>query len=217
MIYRSIGQLLDIPMSESAPLSEGAQRILDAATPLFAAKGYSGVSISDIATAVGGSKANIFHHFPNKKALYLEAIRSACGNLRYEYERMGAEAQHSGNRLGAMAGQRLQQMFDDPCAVGLLLREVFVGEKGIDRSLVAEILHQNFEQLVQQVREEQDRGHLRADIEPAFLAIVIIALNNFFFQSWTILQRFEEFRTFPAAADCAEATYDALSRGLTKP
>ena len=65
-------------MTQATPLSEGAQRILRIAAPLFAVKGFSGVSINDIAEAVGGSKANIFHHFPNKQALYLAAIGSAC-------------------------------------------------------------------------------------------------------------------------------------------
>lgn len=204
-------------MSERPPLSEGAQRIVHAATPLFAAKGYSGVSISDIASTAGSSKANIFHHFPNKKALYLESIRAACSTLRYEHERMSADEAASRSHLAAMAGQRLQQMFEDPSSVRLILREVFVGEKGIDRSLVAEILHQSFGHFVDQVRQEQQRGHLRSDIEPLFLAVIVIALNNFFFQAWSILERFEEFRDFENAAACAEATYDMLSKGLMSP
>ena len=72
-------------MTQATPLSEGAQRILRIAAPLFAVKGFSGVSINDIAEAVGGSKANIFHHFPNKQALYLAAIGSACEAFRSEY------------------------------------------------------------------------------------------------------------------------------------
>ena len=69
-------------MTQATPLSEGAQRILRIAAPLFAVKGFSGVSINDIAEAVGGSKANIFHHFPNKQALYLAAI----GIYHFEHE-----------------------------------------------------------------------------------------------------------------------------------
>lgn len=196
------------------PLSEGAQRILRIAEPLFARKGFNGVSINDIAAAVGGSKANIFHHFPNKKALYLEAIRSACAKFRTELDSLEDGAETRRGRLSAMAGRHLGQMFSDPDAIRLILREVFVGEKGIDRSLVAGILHQNFARLVGEIENEQSTGRLRADLDPAMIAVAVIALNNFFFQSWSILEQFEEFRRFDSAQDCAAATFDAISKGL---
>ena len=204
-------------MTNPAPLSEGAERVLQAAVPLFAAKGFSGVSISDIAAAASSSKANIFHHFPNKKALYLESIRSVCGSLRAEFEREAARNGGHRTPLARMAGLRLQQMFDDPDAVRLILREVFVGEKGIDRSLVAEILHQNFGQFVGQIRSEQQAQRLRDDVDPALVAITVIAINNFLFQSWGILQRFEEFAGYESAQACAAATFDTLSKGLMNP
>jgi TetR/AcrR family transcriptional regulator len=204
-------------MTQTAALSEGAQRIVYAATPLFAAKGFSGVSITDIANATGGSKANIFHHFPNKKALYLASLRCVCQSLRSDFERTAAANAEAPATLAFHACVRLQQMLDEPDAVRLLLREVFIGEKGIDRSLVAEILHHNFGQFVEEMRGEQQGGRLRSDVDPALVAVTIIALNNFFFQTWSILERFEEFRGYESAQACAAATFDTLSKGLMNP
>jgi TetR/AcrR family transcriptional regulator len=203
-------------MSQVTPLSEGAQRILRIAAPLFAVKGFSGVSINDIAEAVGGSKANIFHHFPNKQALYLAAIGSACESFRSEVGKV-EDGSDGGDRLCAIAGRHLARMFTDPDSVRLILREVFAGDKGQDRARVAGILHQNFALLVGEVAEEQARGCVRADVDPAMVALTIIALNSFFFQSWNILERFEEFRHFAAAQECAEAAFDTLSKGLLQP
>jgi TetR/AcrR family transcriptional regulator len=201
-------------MTQATPLSEGAQRILRIAAPLFAVKGFSGVSINDIAEAVGGSKANIFHHFPNKQALYLAAIGSACEAFRSEYGRARDGGDGAGDRLREIAGRHLAHMFTDPDSVRLILREVFAGDKGQDRARVAEILHQNFGLLVGEVEEEQARGRVRADVDPAMAALTILALNNFFFQSWNILERFEEFRRFASAQECAEAAFDTLAKGL---
>ena len=47
-----------------------AQRMLESATKQFAEKGYSGVSMRSIAAATGTTQAAIYHHFPNKQALY---------------------------------------------------------------------------------------------------------------------------------------------------
>jgi TetR/AcrR family transcriptional regulator len=200
-------------MTQATSLSEGAQRILRIAAPLFAVKGFSGVSINDIAEAVGGSKANIFHHFPNKQALYLAAIGSACEAFRSEYRSTDEGGDGGGDRLRAIAGRHLAHMFADPDSVRLILREVFAGDKGQDRARVAGILHQNFALLVGEVEEEQARGRVRADVDPAMVALTILALNNFFFQSWSILERFEEFRPFASAQACAEAAFDTLAEG----
>jgi hypothetical protein len=50
---------------------------------LFAAKGFNGLSISIIAAAMGGSKANGAHHSRARK-LYIAVIRLACNEVRAE-------------------------------------------------------------------------------------------------------------------------------------
>lgn len=53
------------------------EKILRKAIVLFAEKGYSGLSMRMLATAVQMSVAAIYHHFPDKNTLYLEAVRFA--------------------------------------------------------------------------------------------------------------------------------------------
>ncbi|MHB8850409.1 MAG: helix-turn-helix domain-containing protein, partial [Acidithiobacillus ferriphilus] len=50
---------------------EGRQRILAAAEKLFSDKAFDAVSMNAIALQAGISKANIYHYFPNKDALYI--------------------------------------------------------------------------------------------------------------------------------------------------
>jgi len=49
--------------------------ILDTAAPLFAAKGYNGVSMRALSKAVGLSAAALYHHFPDKHSLYFEVMK----------------------------------------------------------------------------------------------------------------------------------------------
>src|ERR1700680_255167 len=58
-------------------------QILAAALKLFSRAGYHGTSIRDIARAARASTGNVYHHFPDKEAIftalieqYLEAISS---------------------------------------------------------------------------------------------------------------------------------------------
>jgi AcrR family transcriptional regulator len=54
-----------------------AQVILDKSLPLFARSGYVGVSMRDIASAVGISGAALYHHYPDKQSLYVATMGHA--------------------------------------------------------------------------------------------------------------------------------------------
>lgn len=54
----------------SAPETARQAQLIAIARRLFAAHGYEGTSLRDIAEAAGITKATLYHHFPNKSELY---------------------------------------------------------------------------------------------------------------------------------------------------
>jgi AcrR family transcriptional regulator len=58
------------------------EAILDAATELFAERGFEGTSLRDVAERVGVRKASLFHHFASKEALYEAAIDRLVADLQ---------------------------------------------------------------------------------------------------------------------------------------
>ena len=57
------------------------EAILFAAEDLFSAKGFSAVSIRDVAQAAGASPGSVSYHFATKNALLLEIYRRHCGPM----------------------------------------------------------------------------------------------------------------------------------------
>jgi len=55
-------------------LKNTREEVLERSIPLFAAAGFDGVSMRDIAVAVGVTPAALYHHFSDKEQLYLGAI-----------------------------------------------------------------------------------------------------------------------------------------------
>ncbi len=53
------------------------ERLLQTAVSLFASSGYRGVSMRDLAGAVGITPPALYNHFPNKEALYRAAVETA--------------------------------------------------------------------------------------------------------------------------------------------
>ena len=60
-------------MNNNPEKTSTKQKILDSATDLFAAKGYTETTIRELAAIVGVKEASIYNHFPSKNAI-LECI-----------------------------------------------------------------------------------------------------------------------------------------------
>src|ERR1700682_2314140 len=58
------------------------ERILDAATRVFASKGYHGTLVDEIAAEADTSKGGVYFHFPNKQAIFLALFDRLSTMLR---------------------------------------------------------------------------------------------------------------------------------------
>jgi AcrR family transcriptional regulator len=56
-------------------------RILDAALDVFARKGYHRASVDDIVRVSSTSKGAVYHHFPNKEAVFLALVDDFAARL----------------------------------------------------------------------------------------------------------------------------------------
>ena len=57
-------------MTQEERSEKSGQQILDAALKLFSHQGYGATSVRDIAEEAGLSKGNVYHHFPDKEAIF---------------------------------------------------------------------------------------------------------------------------------------------------
>lgn len=70
--------------------TEKKDELIEAATNLFAAKGFRGASIRDIAHACSTSISNIYHHFGNKEGLILAILERFSDDLLVDLRRVAA-------------------------------------------------------------------------------------------------------------------------------
>ena len=62
------------------------ERLLDAASELFAATGFHGATVRDIAQGAGANVAAANYHFGSKETLYLDVLRTQFGEIRTRLE-----------------------------------------------------------------------------------------------------------------------------------
>jgi AcrR family transcriptional regulator len=93
-------------------------RLIEAAAGLFAAQGYHGTTVREIAARAGVNLAAGNYHFGSKRALYLAVLREHFAQVQADLQRRGAapgqaELAHlSAGELRAVFRARVQAMLD---------------------------------------------------------------------------------------------------------
>jgi AcrR family transcriptional regulator len=152
-------------------------QILDAATELFAARGYAGTSLQDVANATGLTRPALYHYFSSKEDLLLRLVSEAtvgpAGELREIRERPGASA---AQRLGDMAASVARLQAKHPERFRMLIRS--------EADLPAEIAETYdsgrrdvLREFTTVIREGVRSGELRA-VDPHIAALGVIGLCN---------------------------------------
>ena len=194
-------------MPDNAPSSAGTptlDRIFCAAERLFAERGFDSVAISDVAREAGVCKANVFHHFATKQALYEAVLTRSC-------EELGEEV---GRRLSAEADPALQvphflvwyrdYLRAHPSTARLVFREVTGNPDLAESGPVFPVLSRLFDNVVAHVGGARDAGVFRSDANPTVVASLMLGVTLFNSQT-------EHLRAhMPAWRDVSDESYLAL-------
>lgn len=180
------------PRATRTQSSSGGQRILDAAEELFSRLGYNAVSVQQIATRAGVSKANVFHHFAGKQELYLAVLERACERTCAVLHELQQDACAHVPALREFSAAHLRHILEHPDVSRLILREVLDGDPRQGQLMAARVFGEQFSRLVELVRGGQDEHVLRNDMHAADAAACIVGLNVFLFQAWPVLKHLPE-------------------------
>ena len=151
--------------------------ILEQAIPLFAAQGYSGVSMRDLSNAVEISTASLYHHFPDKQSLYLETMEYVFADkakgIMAAIDSQGTLSE----RLEQFVTHFVDLMGNDPDFRALLQRELLDGDEERLKLLAEQVFIAPF-QAVSTLAED-----IAPNCDPHMLAISMIGLVLFHFET----------------------------------
>jgi len=171
---------------------DAIDRILAVAEKLFAEHGFDAVSMSSIGEAAGVSKANVFHHFTSKNDLYIAVLRNACRGATQHLDDLGNDQASLTTRLPQFARAHLENLLEHAHVVRLMLRELLNDQPRHGQELAEKVYGEKFSRFVAILRSGQQAGEIRADIDPAMVATVLLASNVFFFESREVLRHFPD-------------------------
>jgi TetR/AcrR family transcriptional regulator len=200
-----------------AASGEATERILATAEQMFAEHGFDAVSMNAIAEAAGMSKANVFHHFTSKQDLYIAVLRNACRDASQHLDELGSDQVPLAARFGEFARAHLENLLEHGQVTRLILRELLNDNPRQVQELAEKVYGEKFARFVAILRAGQEAGELRADVDPAMVAALLIGANVFFFESNAVLRHFPSV-TFGNRPDAYSAMLaDILLRGILPP
>jgi len=101
-------------MRRQARSEQSHREVLDAALHLFSRQGYRATTVRQIADQAGVSIGNVYHHFPEKEAIFrtlLDEFSELTASPRYPYMRVLTSGRFPDNleQLGAAARDSVRQ------------------------------------------------------------------------------------------------------------
>ncbi len=163
-------------MKQDPQISQRAERILEAATDLFARYGYDKTTMEDIAAAAEVSKGALYLEFASKEALFdALLLRQMKWATQTTLERVAADER--GLSLFTIYLHSLAVAAENPLLRGLYTQDRRVLGDFVRRLSGGSTYRQLFASAVEFVRAFQSAGLIRDDYSPDLIAHVITALR----------------------------------------
>jgi len=190
--------------------------ILTAAETLFAAHGYDAVSMQKVAKAANTSKSNLYHHFKSKDDLYISVLKQACQAVHDLTHDLNLMDTNIHDRLNLFSREHLKNLHHNSQISKLILRELLDGDSGRGRELAQQVFQGQFLQMQQLLQSGQASGEIHQDMDAALMAVSLVGLNVFLFQSFPVLQHLSP-SSFQHQEATGQAMFDLLWQGFASP
>ncbi len=164
------------------------EKIIQAATQLFAAQGFRGAKMADIARAAHLTEPGLLHHFPSKTHLLMAVLaeRDRIDRERFDFSRLGEEAD--------LLSSWRQLVAHNETVPGLVQLFTILVAESIQEQHPGHVFfmrrYQNVRrQAIKLLRQAQAHGEIRPDIPARDLSIMLFAMMDGLQIQWLLEPR----------------------------
>ena len=157
------------------------QRILVAATEVFAAQGLDGARVDEIADRAGINKRMLYHYFGNKDDLFGAVLDELYETICRNSAALDLDDSPAPEAINRLVDFALDFYLDNPHAMTLLNNENLHKARHLKASGRVRAIHQPFEEMIDRVLVRGvASGHFREGIQAARLYITIVGLTYYY-------------------------------------
>jgi len=132
------------------------ENILQMAVTLFSKQGFDGVSMRDLAKSVNMSTSAVYHYFPNKQALYLDAVHFAFAKQASAFDEVWQAELTADEKLGRFVACLTRVLSTDVDFRRLMQRELLDANDERMQFLAKEVFQEQFSHLMAVIEQLND-------------------------------------------------------------
>jgi AcrR family transcriptional regulator len=117
------------------PRDQRRIQLLDAASEVFASKGYHAAAMDEIADAAGVSKPVLYQHFPSKLDLYLALLDQSCERLAEVVEEALASTDDNSDRVIATVAAFYEFVSSESGDFRFIFESDLTGDRAVQQRL----------------------------------------------------------------------------------
>ncbi|MBL4621097.1 MAG: TetR/AcrR family transcriptional regulator [Immundisolibacteraceae bacterium] len=160
---------MNIPKETNMHRGKTRESILQSAVELFAESGFSGVSMRDLARACSITPAALYHHFENKRSLYVESIKHAFSERTGGLDEVLNRSADGEQSVRGIVGWFVELIAGDVIFRRLLHRELLDGDDERLRLITEQVLQAPFERITESL------STYFPDVDAKFIGITAIS------------------------------------------
>lgn len=159
---------------------DAKEKLLAAAVPLFAEKGFAAVSIREVAESAGVNSALISYYFGGKSGLYEAVLNEQFSVITAFLQSLGAQPLTPPEKIRGYAKAVARAHQREPHLIYLWFREMAEPNSPF-RHIIVEKIAMAAQFLRETLLEGVRLGLFRADVSPEYAVIGLAGMMNFFF------------------------------------
>ncbi|HEY0410639.1 MAG TPA: TetR/AcrR family transcriptional regulator [Candidatus Dormibacteraeota bacterium] len=152
---------------------ETRERIVAAATQVFARRGLHGARVADIAEEAGIAYGLVYHHFRNKEEILAAIFQERWGRHLGYLEEVAASPAPVRERLRRLVHFWVETYRNDPHLMTVMINEISRSYEFIESHDVGTVI-EAFVIVERMLTQAQEQGELRADLDCRLASYLIL-------------------------------------------
>ena len=170
----------------STEITERQQEIINVSLALITESGIQSLTIKNLAKRIGFAESAIYRHYENKIQILLAILDFFKRNTEQLFSNQLNSNENALVRIEKLFVTHFRKFTNTPSLVAVIFsEEIFRNEKQLSTK-VAEIMNLNIASLTTIIKDGQQKGEIRNDIEASHLATMILGSLRMFVKQWSM-------------------------------
>jgi len=158
-------------------------QIIQESILLISKKGIQGLTIKNIANAIGISEPAIYRYFDNKYEIILGIISVLRDNFNEEFDHK-TENMDAVTKIKFVFNNHTSRFTENPALAAIIFSEEIFNNDSSIAKIIRNMMKKNEEKLINVLTYGQSKGDIRTDLDAKQLSLIIIGSFRFLVTKW---------------------------------